>query len=530
MDISLLKNFFSKSIKVSFFNVHYYIAAFFIPSIFLFNLYNRNRVLNRIEFCHILALAGLLTAVSFALFLLLRWVVKSVEGALFVDSLFWVCFWLFEAKHTAIMQYTNIISSMGYMVIIGLSLVLVSICFRQNKKRLDVIRPCFHTMAVVIIVMFFINAVPGINHARVIREGRRSAIYTDISALPYIKWGFNVDNNLPNPDIYWVHLDGMLSFSSVEKFFGRCQNHFREEFTQRGFIMHEDASLKAGQTASGLISLLSPALYDVYFGDIVEYAACRIRQPGVLGELGIFELQQSRSTQDGIDILSDLKPYSELFIAFLSAGYTIEIPLWFRHDMELLLAAKNSTPLTFINRFRNSDLPALLTLATPLNLAVEPRWISGTRQSYTISNNPSARLSFFEFKYTHGEKWYYPESSLAQTLPSGYHLYMAAHDYSINAVINLIDCILEQNPDTVIILQSDHGMHIPEIHLHLLDQGYVTDQVMELFFSVFSAVRIPYQYGGLEESLAPLNITRELVNRYVGENYILLSNELSAKP
>ena len=55
--------------------------------------------------------------------------------------------------------------------------------------------------------------------------------------------------------------------------------------------------------------------------------------------------------------------------------------------------------------------------------------------------------------------------------------------------------------------------------MRLLDLGYTEDQLMDLWLSVMSAVRIPQQYGDLDEPVDPLYITRLLVNRFVGENY-----------
>jgi hypothetical protein len=40
---------------------------------------------------------------------------------------------------------------------------------------------------------------------------------------------------------------------------------------------------------------------------------------------------------------------------------------------------------------------------------------------------------------------------------------------------------------------------------------------------VMSAVRIPEIWGGLEKPLDPLDISRVLVNRYVGKNYELVT-------
>ena len=89
------------------------------------------------------------------------------------------------------------------------------------------------------------------------------------------------------------------------------------------------------------------------------------------------------------------------------------------------------------------------------------------------------------------------------------------------SMLDAIDLILE-NPDAVIILQSDHGIYNYAVLRNLLEIGIPLDTVLELNYSVFSAVRIPAQYGGLDEPLNPLNISRVLVNRFVGENYALL--------
>ena len=68
-------------------------------------------------------------------------------------------------------------------------------------------------------------------------------------------------------------------------------------------------------------------------------------------------------------------------------------------------------------------------------------------------------------------------------------------------------------------LQADHGIHIMPAHNYMLDIGYTETQVMEMWLSVISAVRIPQQYGESDEPVDPLDITRLLVNRFVGENY-----------
>jgi len=91
--------------------------------------------------------------------------------------------------------------------------------------------------------------------------------------------------------------------------------------------------------------------------------------------------------------------------------------------------------------------------------------------------------------------------------------------------MNIIDVILESNPNAVIVIQADHGIHNPGFHVDLLEFGYTEEDIMRLNFSVMSAKRIPPEYGGIEAPIAPLNITRELINRFVGENYELIPSE-----
>lgn len=102
-------------------------------------------------------------------------------------------------------------------------------------------------------------------------------------------------------------------------------------------------------------------------------------------------------------------------------------------------------------------------------------------------------------------------------------LYPLAYEYSNEVMFNMIDLILEHNPNAIIVIQADHGMHLHGTQRQLLAEGFTEEEVAHIQNSVLSAVRIPEQYGGLDEPLDPRNITRELVNRFVGENYQLIA-------
>jgi hypothetical protein len=102
--------------------------------------------------------------------------------------------------------------------------------------------------------------------------------------------------------------------------------------------------------------------------------------------------------------------------------------------------------------------------------------------------------------------------------------YLPQHHYSMQLTLKFIDMILEQDPDAVIVMQADHGIHSYTVQ-SMNQQGYDHDDILALNLSTVSAVRIPEKYGKLSEPLDPLDITRYLVNHFVGENYEYLFYE-----
>jgi hypothetical protein len=92
-----------------------------------------------------------------------------------------------------------------------------------------------------------------------------------------------------------------------------------------------------------------------------------------------------------------------------------------------------------------------------------------------------------------------------------------------------IDEILARNPDAVIVLQADHGLHRGITQEFMVEIGVEHDYIMEMAYSVFTAMRIPESLGGLDAPVAPLNVTRVLVNRFVGQNYNMVPEHLAPR-
>ena len=103
-----------------------HLAAALMPSILLFNLYNRNRAENVISFTHVLALAGGLAIIALLLFWLLRIATRSIECAIFVSILFWLAFWMFEAMLGLARNYTATLSPNTFLVTVVLALIFTA--------------------------------------------------------------------------------------------------------------------------------------------------------------------------------------------------------------------------------------------------------------------------------------------------------------------------------------------------------------------------------------------------------------------
>ena len=536
------------------------LAALLVPSIFLFDLYNRNRVQNHLPFAPTLVVAAVLALVSAVLFLLLRWFTRSVESALIVTVLGWVAFWLFEATYAAV---SEALSRVVWLGLLGAALAVVSVCLRLYRPPFDKARAVFRILAATACVLFLFNFAPAVQHQIVLARGRA----WEGERIFYIKRDFNVDPTLPSPDIYWFFMDGMMSLEMLEQFFGECQNHLRQELRNRNFIINEDAKLNAGGTTTAMMTLFFPSFYDSYWGARLEEVKL------LIGPQRYIPLM-NRLSEDGIDRVADIIPYNELFRALSAAGYNTaliasgggnyvytEVPADFFYDMSNV-----NFPLGILDDdfeligglwerfwFVSGSVFELLTLSTPFSV-LEPimppfqsgrRWLSVCEHreivdvltfntidtwsermkyrmlfdSFSIS---SPKLVFVVNFFAHGGFWWLHDPVLSEMDLTRIDLYVQAYNYAVIVMLNKIDLILEQNPNAVIVLQADHGMHNSISHDALRDLGWTEEEVRRQNFSTFSAVRIPPAYGGLDAPLHPLNITRELVNRFVGENYELL--------
>ena len=529
----------------------YYVAAIALPNIFLFNIYNQNRA--EILFNHVLILAVIFAMTSIIMGGMARLLTRTQEGS-YLSLLFtWISFWFFESLFGFFRTRSPINSRVVFCIVILFILICLVALFRILSVNFSKGSVVFNIIAGVTILLFVFNALPAVISVLAVSPSSEAGYDRQIRRY------FEVDATLPNPDIYWLHLDGMISLDDAEHYFDVQSDEIREKLLELGFVINESAEFVAGRTVQGIAALMSPNLYDSYLHNIFKDGGSLLK-----GDRDALHFQAFAN--DGISFANEIAPYLEQFHAFLQIGYTttkiarlypdIYVPInqfynlgsdypfviieqaLERHflveslDLIELLVMKTPVPgrvVDLVSGERDIEWQAVpnhahevdrLTSST-LNLDHERHLYKALIDHLENSQSNIPILTFITLQFTHASNWRW-QIGEKESDQSRIDLYPLAHEYALCVMFNMIDMIFERNPDAVIVLQADHGMHSRYSQQALLETGIPEEEVRRLFDSTISAVRIPEQYGGLNAPLDPLNITRELVNRFVGENYQLL--------
>jgi len=537
-------------------------ASLLLPNVFLFFLFNNNKVLNTLYFFHFVILGSILAFLSLAAFLVYRRFSKSSEAAIIVLITSWFYFYFYVGIVKFLADIFGSRRGITFIVSIILIASIIGLLFILRRFELNLIKAneVFISISAIIIILFFCNFTPAF-YSDILKP----IIGSSTNKQFEIKDEFSVNTSLSSPDIYWLHMDEMVSFSVIEKYFGENLEELKEGLLERGFILNESASLNAGGTLLALTLLLNPTLYDSYLESLFIETQ---NLPRLLREAKIRE----QFLKDGLSIRNDVTPRMELFRAFIAKGYTHVIvtecngiafnhglqPMgWFYRDYDInnkgaYLLINNREPETNVSNYEKVlDFFQLLTDTTPLSapfiqskirsflyakLESSEDWLTIAhyeeipvssiglyyenhlyRRLYDSFRAPSPKLVYVSNSIAHGPyNKIFCNNGNANNIDD---LYLPQYMYAANVMLNTIDMILEKNNDAIIIIQGDHGIHLRESHEYMRSAGYTEDQIIEINYSTISAVRIPDIYGGKKKPLEPLEISRTLIDRFVGENY-----------
>lgn len=509
-------------------------AAALSPCVFWFNIYNNNMASMDIK--SVIVLTMVLSCVSIMLYFAFT-IFMSKESALLPVVSVWIVFWLFPTVHNYINKYYA--QSALNLLFIFACLIIILCCVLHKKGVSSLVSL---TLSCVVFGLFFYNSIGPIY----------GAIKNSISPEPYsVKTSFHTNDDLERPNIYWLHMDGMMGFNAVKNVLGDDQNELKQALGDRGFIVNEDAELDIGWTRYAFPALTSPTIYDSYLHDLFSK----------MDSLTSLERRSKLFREYAYDIYLAY-PKLELFKAFQEAGYeTYEfltnvgrlediVPAGYFYDEaftvertdrinrhNIIRAFLKSSilgefipddyvdfPLQDIKDYVPEYGEEIIELIGPdTNFSFDSisrydQWL--LRMTLDGLSLPSPKLLYIQNLIPHNY-YNHDENGMYQYTESAFDmsLYLPQAKYAEKIMLYTIDMILESDPNAVIVIQADHGVHLFERKV-MSAQGYTDDQMLEMNYSTISAVRIPEKYGTLSEPLDPLDITRYLVNHFVGDgNY-----------
>ena len=447
--------------------------------------------------------------------------------------------------------------------IMFVALVVATICMRCGRVLSHATIPQF--LLVFIGVLFLLNAIP-LGLALWGQTSDNTAFKTSFAAERFRE---------SQPNIYWFHMDGMLGFDSFETYFGDDQKDFKEDLTDRGFMIFPHAALEANHSSQNAIpALMNPYFYDRVLSwkfdpeyaaslgsnsDLVDDPSLRITPNYIANRtamernelvLAFNQVQANTNTIASLDIyfyptvrqfyntldletpllepLSDLTEASS-FVSNIGALQNLAhllsdigpIPYPASAEGRELFRGLLSREFAASAIDRNVDVFSHLSVDdySALNLN---DWNFKADCLVDTLDRPAPRFTLISFPLAHGP-FYYDEQGYFTIEGSDDPMrYRPHHRFATATLIDFIDLILEADPDAVIVLQADHGLHLlsEEEIAAAFGEGEAVQK--GLWNQVMSAVRIPAEHqteANFEILSDPRNISRYLINTYIGQNY-----------
>lgn len=441
--------------------------------------------------------------------------------------------------------------------LIELAVCAVVIFIVLNKLKNNIFEPALCMMIFVLIIYFCLTMPKSL--FLIAKNEIKTKRYKEETVI-------KVDEELETPNIYWIHADAMMNFDTMEKYFKYKNKVLPKYLEENNFYYNSKASLVAGhQTQKALPTLFSPNYYDNH---LKKY----------LNELEDTYLGKKDKTSYNISMseLRDKKINNELLLALDKKDYkTISITkfnnysgintdiiydyynttidnhwhLTKKQELRKMTekGRKNINTSYLLNQFREiltySIFSPYIDDMVPydyetvdyndLDTSKYPEinktkyWqikaiIKSLDETKDIKEN---KFVFIDYDLNHTHLLFNADGSILS--PDNYSKvsnYPAHYVYAYKLLIEMIEYIKDNDPNGIVIIQSDHGLHtFPNLNEIL---NLTKEEHQEIRNSVMNAVYIPEQYrNGDEKYLSnPLNISRYLVNNFVGKNYTYLED------
>lgn len=316
------------------------------------------------------------------------------------------------------------------------------------------------------------------------------------------------------PDIHLVLLDGYPRSDTLRSAFGFDNSPFESALAERGFEVAEDARSNYSITWLTLASVLQMD----YAHTLPELAGVPERGPEQYRRFGVL-VNRSPAVgalrEAGYRIVSNASPFSEIDLVAADEAHPFGGPTWF--ESELIAESPLSDLLSGpVRSWVADELRDALETALRRMTAVAAR--DDDRPTFMLSHLMSPHSPYlFEADGSPRElPACYPSSCLLYESNRGrlgltrdeHAAALAAQVAHLNArLLATIDAVIEQQPDAVIVLFSDHGTR----HDLAADEAEAT--------RTFLAARTPGHDGIFGGQPHTVNLLAGLLNAYLGTDH-----------
>ena len=511
----------------------------FIPFLYL---YNQNFEL--LSFAQVMIAALLFAVVTLGIFALSHALFRSYTGAFFASVVF-VAFMFFASG-----VFSKLELFLVYLIfVLPFPAAYIAGFFYRKwfQKREWSALPVLASVALATMLLF--NLVP------IVTRG----VGADAGAGHKYKTEFVVNDKTDAPNVYWFLCDGMLGFDAMERYFGDEQQVFSDALAERGFAINREATFESGhRTRSSIPILMCPQYYDTYLKRVMSDHVSALAMREITGT----GLDNARKNNETI-LAFDAKGYTTTTISVDGPYFYPTTDYYYRIDarFETEKDERTSPRLTqnidsashafnegrlyayqlgelFLGGIPGQVYDLLFPSKTEVERALATQF-DGVSDVLLDSSDALINTALVESLYdavhspeigapkfviVHDFLAHYPfdtdENGSRSAEPEEIDSYGAHHTYAAKVLINLIDMVQQADPNAVIVLQADHGLHV--MTEKQIKEAFGEEAVRYIWNSTISAICVPEAYRNGEEAYAlttPLNMARYLVNNFVGENY-----------
>jgi hypothetical protein len=304
------------------------------------------------------------------------------------------------------------------------------------------------------------------------------------------------------PDIYYIILDAHTGFEGLQKYWNFDNHDFHEYLKGKGFLIPPKGMGNYHNTLPSMSSSLNMNYIDNYlkFEKMTEILRC-FKAEKFISNSNVASLLKSY----GYEIIN-LSPFrvnnAAQYYQFFSFSYDKDniYSLFFKGTIVALLAKKlslcNNFGLTLAGTENvNNDIVSQLK-QIPMRQHNKPKFV----YAHLLMPHPPCIYDAKGNKYS---------DSLTQIVDKDKERYVEYLIYTDSLMQRVIDKILEASPQSIVILQGDHGSR-------MLNSKQEEGNVLNAYYLPNCDAKLFY------DNISPVNTFRLIFNTYFGKHYDFL--------